>query len=327
LNNNGRHPSRIGRYVVVELIGHGAISRVYRALDDTIGRHVAVRLGTAGDPRVHQQARLTGQVAHPNVVSVLDLGEDDGGPFAVMELIDGGPIDVAPPSTSLDRRLDVMLQICNGVQAAHDVGVVHGGIKPAHVLLQPDGGIKMIDFGGDGATFASPEQAAGDVPTERSDVFAAGAIFERLLAGDGVDVPDALARTVRKAIAPDPSRRHGSINHLRAEIDQVREGRHGDRQRVLIAALDRYRDIEGLLAQRRALGRRLGLPAVERECDATLAKLATGFPEFARSGFDVNAVGDLDPRRALEALAQLQLFHNDVAAEVSVLRTATGEAP
>lgn len=89
MNNNGRHPSRIGRYVVVESIGHGDTSRVYAGVDQSIGRRVAVRVGRAGDPRVHQRARLTGQVAHPNVVSVLDLGDQNGDPFSVMELLEG----------------------------------------------------------------------------------------------------------------------------------------------------------------------------------------------------------------------------------------------
>ena len=89
LLNNGSHPSRVGRYAVVECVGNGALGRVYAAVDEAIDRRVAVRVGRAGDPRVHQQARLTGQVAHPNVVSILDLGEDNGGPFAVMELLDG----------------------------------------------------------------------------------------------------------------------------------------------------------------------------------------------------------------------------------------------
>ena len=104
----------------------------------------------------------------------------------------------------------------------------------------------------------------------------------------------------------------------------MRQGRQGDRQRVLIAAFDRYRGIEELLAERRALGRRLRLPSIESECDAKLAGLAARFPEFARAGLDINAVGDVDAARASQALAELQLFHNDVAAEVSVLKAASG---
>jgi serine/threonine protein kinase len=344
VNNNGSHPSRIGRYAVVECIGRGAMGRVYSAVDESIDRRVAVRVGKSGDPRVHQQARLTGQVAHPNVVSVLDLGEEDGAPFAVMELVDATSLTNMGPS-SLERQLDVMQQVCNGLQAAHDRGVIHGGIKPSHVLLQPDGVVKLIDFGVEkrADVFASPEQLAREIVTQRTDIFSAAATFQFLLTGRApfvspaaatteqpqaispADAPENLSRTLLKAMDKDPARRHASINHLRAEIDQVRQGRQGDRQRVLTAAFDRYRGIEDLLAQRRALGRRLGNPKIERECDAKLASLASVFPEFARAGLDINLVGDIDPARAAEALAQLQMWHNAVAAEVSVLRAASGE--
>ena len=127
-----------------------------------------------------------------------------------------------------------------------------------------------------------------------------------------------------KAVETEPSRRHTSVNHLRAEIDQVRQSRAGDRQRVLTAAFERYRDIEELLGQRRAIGRRLGIVTIDQECDAKLAELAARFPEFARAGVDINLVGDIDASRAAEALAALQMWHNDVAAEIAVLRSATG---
>jgi serine/threonine protein kinase len=338
------HPSRVGRYTVVECIGHGALGRVYAAVDEAMDRRVAVRVGVAGDPRVHQQARLTGQVAHPNVVSILDLGEHDGDPFAVMELLDIAPLTTASPLASLDRKLDVMRQVCDGLQAAHDRGVTHGGLKPSHVLLQSDGVVKLIDFGVEkrADVFASPEQLARERVTDRTDIFSAAATFHFLLTGRApfaspaattteqpqsistADAPETLGRALLKAMDKEPPRRHQSFNHLRAEIDQVRQAGLGDRQRVLVAAFDRYRDIQTLLAERRALGRRLGLAAIERECDDKLARLAAGFPEFARAGQDVNDVGDLDPSRATEALVRLQSWHNDVVAELAVLRVASG---
>ena len=281
---------------------------------------------------MHQQARVTGQVAHPNVVSVLDLGEDGGRPFAVTELVEGPSLLHASLPT-IDERFNVMLQICNGLQAAHDRGVVHGGLKPGHVFVQ-NGVVKLIDFGSDGRghVFTSPEQSAGVAADQRSDVYAAGATFHFMLSGraphppslTSTQAPEALSRALLKALETEPHRRQSSVNHLRAEIEQVRRSRQGDRQRVLMAALDRYRDIEALLAERRALGRRLGMASIERECDGKLAELAAGFPEFARSGLDINNVGEIDPARATEALTELQVFHNDVAAEIAVLKAASG---
>lgn len=344
LSNNGSHPSRVGRYAIVECIGHGAIGPVYAAVDEDIGRRVAVRVGRPGDPRVHQQARATGQVAHPHVVSVLDLGEDGGSPFAVTELLEGAPLNATSFTGTLEQKLEVMRQVCDGLQAAHDRGVIHGGVKPGHVFVQTGGVVKLLDFGAGRRTdaFLSPEQAIRDVVTARSDVFSAAATFHYLLtrkppftssaaamsdqppAISAADAPEGLGRTLLKAMDKDPDRRHASVNHLRAEIEQVRQGRQGDRDRVLVAAFDRYRRVEELVAERRALGRRLNLPAVDAECDARLAALAVRLPEFARAGLDINNVGDVAPARAAEALAELQQVHNEVAAEVAVLRTASG---
>lgn len=318
---------------------------VYAAVDD-VGRAVAVRIGISGDLRVHQQARMTGQVAHPNVVSVLDLGEDQGRPFVGMERLDGAPLDPAAiVSRPLDARLELMMQICDGLHAAHERGVVHGHLKPGHVFITTDATVKLIDFGaGDGRpdTYAAPEQVRGAGASPRADIFSAGAVCYAIATGRApfashaavvseqppaiahTTAPDALSRTLVKALDKDPAGRHQSVNHLRAEIEQVRRSQRGGTDRVIKAALDRYRDIEALVAQRRALGRRLGLAAIDRDCDARLARLSATFPEFADG--DSSGLGSIDARRATSALAELQVVHNEVLAEVSVLQAASGES-
>jgi serine/threonine-protein kinase len=346
VSTNHSHPSRVGRYVIAEPIGRGALGEVYAGVDDQVGRRVAVRVGTIGDLRVHQQARVTGQVAHPNVVSVLDLGDDGGRPYAAMELLDGASLDAggAVMLRSLDARLQAMEQVLAGLQAAHERGIIHGHIKPSHVFVTHDGAVKLLDFGaGDGRpdAYAAPEQVSGEGASERSDVFSAAAVFHFMLTGrqpfnsnaavctdlppaiPDTAAPEALSRTLLKALDKNPARRHQSINHLRAEIEQVRVSRQGDRDRVLKAAFDRYRDIEALLAERRALGRRLGIATVERECDQALARLATAFPEFARGDAGA-AVQSADAARAADALARLQLWHNEVLAAVAVLKSTAG---
>ncbi|HJU41758.1 MAG TPA: serine/threonine-protein kinase [Vicinamibacterales bacterium] len=345
MSTNNSHPSRVGRYVIAEPIGRGTLGEVYAGVEDHVGRRVAVRVGTIGDLRVHQQARVTGQVAHPNVVSVLDLGEDQGHPFVAMELLDGASLDGGGAVTlrSLDARLQAMEQVCTGLQAAHERGIVHGHIKPSHVFVTRDGVVKLLDFGaGDGRpdAYAAPEQVAGEGASERSDVFSAAAVFHFMLTGrqpfnsnaavrtdpppaiGEAAAPEALSRTLLKALDKNPARRHQSINHLRAEIEQVRVSRQGDRDRVLKAARDRFRDIELLLAERRALGRRLAIESADREYDQALARLSSAFPEFARG--DAGAVQFSDAARAAEALARLQLWHNEVLAAVSVLKSTAG---
>lgn len=337
---------RLGRYTLAECIGRGAMGLVYAATEDGTGRRVAVRIGMAGDLRVHHQARMTGQVAHPNVVSVLDLGEDQGRPFVVMERLDGAALDAGAGARALEARLDLMTQVCGGLQAAHDRGVVHGHLKPGHVFVTSTGVVKLMDFGaglGRPDAYASPEEARGLAASARSDIFSAAAVFYFLVTGRApfasnravtaeqpaaighAAAPEALNRLLFKALDQDPDRRHQSMNHLRAEIDQVRTGRRGDLDRILRAAIDRYRDIEALVAERRALGRRLGLAAIERECDERLAQLASVFSDFARAGLELDGLARIDSARAAEALAQLQAWHNDVLAEVSVLKAVGGE--
>lgn len=348
MSDKDSHPTRIGRYVIAEPVGRGALGDVYAALDEPIGRRVAVRVGAIGDLRVHQQARVTGQIAHPNIVSILDLGEDQGRPYAAMELLDGAALDSGGGVMlrSLDARLDAMEQVCNGLQAAHDRGIVHGHIKPSHVFVTRHGVVKLLDFGaGDGRpdAFAAPEQVKGEGATERSDVFSAGAVFHFIVTGRApfssnaavlteappaiadAAAPEALGRTLLKALDKNPARRHHSVNHLRAEIEQVRTSRQGERDRVLKAAFDRYRDIENLLDERRRLGRRLGVARIDRECAKALARLASTFPEFARAAADGHAIGPVDPARAADALAQLQVWHNEALAAVSVLKSAGGD--
>ena len=333
----GGVPPTIGRYRVVERIGHGAMGEVYEAIDSDIGRRVAIRV-----MRPDQDYGVTGQVTHPNVVTVFDRGHDHGRPYLVMELLDGLSLPEylqRLQGQSLHAKTALMLQVCDGLKAAHDLGVVHGHLKPGHVLVQPSGVVKLIDLGlplpGGPALYASPEQLKGGVADQRSDIFSAAAVFHFMLSGrpplaPGVaasDVPEGLARVIAKALDEQPDRRHQSIAHLRAEIDQARRAQEGDKYRVVRAALDRYCQIEELIDERRALARRLGLPAIERDCDQKFVKLASAFPEFGRAGNDSGVMVLMDPARASAALTQLQVWHNEVLAELSVLQAANGGAP
>lgn len=331
----GGVPPTIGRYQVVECIGHGAKGDVYAAIDENMGRRVAIRVMPPG-----QKPEVKGQVTHPNVVTVFDRGEHQGRPYVVMELLEGTPLTeyVRQLDTqTLNAKIGLMLQICDGLQAAHDRGVVHGHVKPGHVVVQQNGGVKLLDLGlpwaGGSAAYVSPEQTKGWPADHRSDIFSAAAVFHFLLTGRpplapgvaGAEVPDALSGVLARALDELPERRHQSVALLRAEIDQIRHAQQGDRYRVVRAALDRYHQIEELIDQRRALGRRLGLAEIERECNKRSQQLATAFPEFARAGNDSGVIVMLDPARATAALALLQAWHNEVLAEVSVLKAASGD--
>lgn len=331
----GGVPPTIGRYRVVERIGHGAMGEVYAAVDETIGRRVAIRILPAA-----QKPEVKGQVTHPNVVTVFDRGEHEGRLYLVMELLEGTPLTEylrRPETQTLNAKIGLMLQMCDGLHAAHERGVVHGHLKPGHVAVQQNGGVKLLDLGlpwsGGSPEYVSPEQLKGWPADHRSDIFSAAAVFHFVITGRpplapgvaGADVPDALSGVLARALDERPERRHQSVALLRAEIDQIRHAQQGDRYRVVRAALDRYHQIEELIDQRRALGRRLGLAETERECNRKSLQLASAFPEFARAGNDSGVIVMLDPARATAALSQLQTWHNEVLAEVSVLKAASGD--
>ena len=366
-------PEYIGRYRIDGRIGQGAMGVVYAAFDETMGREVAIKVmgrDLEADPemreRFFREARVTGQLVHPNIVTVFDLGEDRGRPYLVMERLHGAPlVDLvdASPRGLLDIKIDLMLQVCEGLQAAHERGVVHRDVKPSNLFVQREGGLKILDFGlaqlaastltASGflvgtPEYMSPEQAQGREVDHRSDIFSAASVFYYIVTGrppfqaadlaallhevahrspaaiTDEEAPPALVRVLTKALSKDPDQRHQSSAHLRAEIEQVRDMKEGERYRIARAALDRYRQIEALIAERRALGRRLLVPDIDRDCDDAAARLARTYPQFARLGGDGVLVTPMDLDVASSALTQLQNWHNAELGAVAVLRAANG---
>jgi serine/threonine-protein kinase len=366
-------PDYIGRYRVVERIGKGAMGLVYAADDEVMGRRVAIKVMMADleeEPdtreRFYREARVNGQLVHPNIVTVFDLGEDHGRPYIVMELLTGNPLGgylQRAESRTLEAKLNLMIQVCDGLQAAHERGVVHRDIKPSNLFVQLDGTLKILDFGiahiasstltASGLLvgtpeYMSPEQAMGEQIDKRSDIFSAAGVFYYIVTGrppfgksdlpkvlDAVmhhppaaiaetEAPEALSRLLMKALDKNPAERYQSMALLRAELEQLRRGREDQHHRTARAALERYRQIEALIEERRALGRRLRIADIDRICDETTARLAQRFPDLARSSTDDSLVPPLDPEAASAALAHLQSRHNAELAAVAVLRAADG---
>ncbi|HZU44739.1 MAG TPA: serine/threonine-protein kinase, partial [Terriglobales bacterium] len=148
---------KIGKYEVLDTLGRGGMGVVYRAIDPRIGRLVAIKMITgdyAKDPdylnRFYREARSTGTLQHGNIVTVYDLGDQDGVPYLVMEYLEGEPLDKIIASRrdlSLPDRLDIIVQACTGLQYAHQHGVVHRDIKPGNIMVLKDGNVKLVDFG------------------------------------------------------------------------------------------------------------------------------------------------------------------------------------
>ena len=204
---------KIGKYVVVDVIGSGGMGIVYRAHDVALNRTVAIkmlkRVGATDDKSAMleqffaRELRATASLQHKNIVTVYESGEQDGNPYLVMECLDGEPvsriISERRPMPIVDK-LELLVQVCDGLQHAHDrkPQVIHRDIKPANVILSKDGTAKIVDFGiarvvgvetstlqtGQllgSLPYLSPEQI-NSMPIDcRTDIFSAGVTLYELL--------------------------------------------------------------------------------------------------------------------------------------------------
>ncbi len=208
----------LGRYEIQALLGAGSMGEVYRATDRRLGRDVAIKVllqEFSGDPerlgRFQREARAASSFNHPNIVSVLDVGEHNASPYLVTELLEGEPLSqrCARGPIPLEAALEIGLQIARGLAAAHGKGIVHRDIKPENVFILSDGRIKILDFGlaklldPGGAVsgaeteadpivttagvalgtvdYMSPEQMRGLPADHRTDIFSFGALLHEML--------------------------------------------------------------------------------------------------------------------------------------------------
>lgn len=161
--------TRIGGYVIVEVLGEGAMGTVYLAYDPDLDRRVAVKVLRGGGregvatARMAREARAMARLAHPNVVAVHEVGESEGRTFVAMELVDGGTLaqwcrdDALGSPGRIDRVLDLAMQTAQGLAAAHAAGLVHRDLKPANILVGKDGRARIADFG-----LARPREETGE---------------------------------------------------------------------------------------------------------------------------------------------------------------------
>jgi two-component system, LytTR family, response regulator len=211
----------LSHYKVLEEIGRGGIGVVYRALDTSLGREVALKVlgpATGRDPeqerRLEQEARAAASFTHPAVAVVYGIGEVEGTTFIAMELVRGRPLASLLAGEPLEpvRALDLAIEVAEGLVEAHARGVVHRDLKPKNVMLTESGHVKIIDFGlaklvrprppfESGAdtpawadtdpgrilgtaAYMSPEQVRGAEVDARSDIFAFGALLYEMLSGE-----------------------------------------------------------------------------------------------------------------------------------------------
>jgi serine/threonine-protein kinase len=199
-----------GRYRLESKLGSGGMSTVYLAQDEVLDRPVALKLlhqeisdDAAQLERFRREARAAARLSHPNLVGVIDAGEDQGRPYIVFEYIEGDTLKrwiEAEGGLPVDEAVAYAIEIGRGLTAAHARKLVHRDVKPQNVLIDPDGRAKVTDFGiarsleakGLTATgrvlgttdYVSPEQAMGEDVDERSDVYSLGVVLYEMLTGE-----------------------------------------------------------------------------------------------------------------------------------------------
>jgi serine/threonine-protein kinase len=248
-----------GRYRLEARVGSGGMSTVYRALDVTLERRVAVKLmnrevATDSDQleRFRREARAVAQLSHPHIVGVIDAGEDDGRPYIVLEYVEG--------ETLKDRirrmgRLPIgeavayAIEIARALGAAHARHIVHRDVKPQNVLIDEEGSAKVTDFGiartleEDGLTadgrvlgttdYVSPEQALGQHVTGQSDLYSLGIVLYEMLTGEvpfkGENQVAVAMKHVREEVPDVQAKRPEVSAALAAVLDTATAKRQEDR--------------------------------------------------------------------------------------------------
>jgi eukaryotic-like serine/threonine-protein kinase len=226
--------SRIGRYEVEKELGHGAMATVYKAVDPIIGRVVAIKtirleqgFGLEAEElrqRLYREAQSAGNLNHPNIVTIYDIGEEGDLSYIAMEFVEGETLEGWMQKNRIlpvEQTVAIIEQIAAGLDFAGARGITHRDIKPGNVLLTADGRAKIADFGiakfstskmtqtgmimGTPA-YMSPEQALGNPLDGRSDIFSLGVIFYEMLTGErpfsGSNSTTIIYKIVHEAVVP-----------------------------------------------------------------------------------------------------------------------------
>ncbi len=252
-----------GRYVLFDQLGEGAVARVYRAWDREGQQWIALKrmrpelaVNRTLQARFRIEAEALSRLSHPHVVQVRDHGVDDRCTWIAMELVEGSSLkkwmEVHGPMPP-QLAVDVLLQVCAGIAAAHDRGIIHRDIKPQNVLVDPLGWCRVVDFGiarfaagqasvtrtgltmGTWGYMAPEQQSDAKRADTRADVHALGATLLALLSGRdplqpgrdlrrlGERVPELLRWPITRATLPEPDHRQPSVARLARTLVHLRD--------------------------------------------------------------------------------------------------------
>jgi len=264
----------LGHYRVVEKLGAGGMGVVYKARDTHLDRFVALmilppeRIADAERKRRFvQEAKAASALNHPNIIHVYDIAEADGIEFIAMEYVQGKTLErfVGVKGLGINEALGYAVQIADGLAKAHAAGIVHRDLKPADIMVNEDGGVKILDFGlaklmerGEASpsastkttaageelntergvvvgtlAYMSPEQAQGKTVDARSDIFSFGSVLYEMLTGRRAFQGESKAMTLASILEKEPQ-----------PISEIVAGAPPEVERVLARCL-RYRGLSG----------------------------------------------------------------------------------
>ncbi len=251
MTQDSKTTKTIGRYVVQSLLGEGAMGSVYKALDPVIKRVVAIKTIKLDQSRnevdqkefvqrFFQEAQISGILNHPNIVSIYDIGEQDGMPYIAMEYIEGRNLNQVindqEDRPDVVNLAQIILQVANALEFAHGKGVVHRDLKPGNIMVMPNGVAKIMDFGiakmsGSHLTqtgvflgtpsFASPEQIKEGQVDHRSDIFSLGILAHETITGY-TPFPGQSISAILYKIANEPPTPAPNLKDLPLQIPQWR---------------------------------------------------------------------------------------------------------
>lgn len=247
-NTNDKYIGKIldDRYEIIELIGSGGMANVYKALCHRLNRYDAVKImrdETAANTELRRRFRAESQavamLSHPNIVSVYDVSHNDDVEYIVMELIDGITLKQYLQKKSVldpSEVLDFTIQTAKALEHAHSKGIIHRDIKPQNIMLLKDGMIKVADFGiaslentveeNNGETVGSvhyiaPEQARGEAPDARSDIYSLGIVMYEMLTGKLPYVGNSDVEVAVKHMNTDPVTPRDIVPSIPEELERI----------------------------------------------------------------------------------------------------------
>jgi eukaryotic-like serine/threonine-protein kinase len=252
--------TKLGPYEILSFIGAGGMGEVYKARDSRLGRDVAVKVlppSFAADAerlrRFEQEARAVAALNHPNIVAIHDMGQHDGAPFLVSELLEGESLRevLARGPLSHRRAIEYATQVAHGLAAAHGKNIAHRDLKPDNIFVTREGRVKILDFGlakiverplshADGgatmtavapatdigvvmgtAGYMSPEQVRGGTVDCRTDIFSFGAVLFEMLTGHRAFKRDTAADTMAAILNDEPPELSESGRQIPPVLDRI----------------------------------------------------------------------------------------------------------